>query len=202
MNNALQTPEYWDHRYQTDKSEAFDWFKSFEDIKELIVRRLAPHDKILVLGCGTSNLSIELYKLGHEDITNVDFSSSCIEQMKEKYSEISMEWLVRDVRDLHGLGGFQVCIDKGTFDALLSYDGSRWSPPDTVISSAGRYMDELARVLEDGGVFLWLGFTQPHFARSFLKHRLMMDVQVEAIGGSGMLEYFLYSLRKCGRNID
>ena len=41
--------------------------------------------RILVLGCGNSKLSELIYNNGHADITNVDFSSVVIKDMKDRY---------------------------------------------------------------------------------------------------------------------
>ena len=42
-------------------------------------------DKILVVGCGNSSLSADLYDVGHHDITNIDISDMVIRQMNEKH---------------------------------------------------------------------------------------------------------------------
>ena len=42
-------------------------------------------DKILVVGCGNSSLSADLYDVGHHVITNIDISDMVIRQMNEKH---------------------------------------------------------------------------------------------------------------------
>lgn len=50
--------------------------------------------RVLILGCGNSSFAFEMLQDGWKgQITNVDFSSTVIEQMKEKYKGYSnMDW--------------------------------------------------------------------------------------------------------------
>lgn len=64
--------EYWDRRF--DVEEQYDWFKKFEDFSHLVKPHIKEDDSILVLGCGNSSLTFELYKLGFRDITSIDLS--------------------------------------------------------------------------------------------------------------------------------
>jgi ubiquinone/menaquinone biosynthesis C-methylase UbiE len=66
-------------------------------------------------------LGHDMYKDGYENITNVDYSSIVINQMKERYSHMTnMKWLEMDIRDLKFKDGeFDIVIDKATLDALL-----------------------------------------------------------------------------------
>ena len=52
---------------------SFDWFKSYSDIAH-IVREAIPDkaSRILMLGCGNSKLSEEMYDDGYHNIVNVD----------------------------------------------------------------------------------------------------------------------------------
>lgn len=142
-------------------------------------------------------MSGELYDRGLTDITNVDFAASCIEQMSQLYSSKSkMTWQVADIRnlDIFESNTFDVAIDKGTLDALLSYKGSVWSLPDNIRKSCQQYMDEVHRVLKPKGTFLYISYRQPHFARLVIdQHYWKVDTQVLG-GSSGYMEYFGYSI--------
>jgi 2-polyprenyl-3-methyl-5-hydroxy-6-metoxy-1,4-benzoquinol methylase len=45
---------------------------------------MKPEDTCLMLGCGNSELSEQMYDAGYTKITNIDISSVVIEQMAER----------------------------------------------------------------------------------------------------------------------
>ena len=58
--------------------------------------------RILVLGCGNAEFSEELYDAGYQNITNIDISPVCIQQMsvKNALTRPNMSWLVGDVTNM------------------------------------------------------------------------------------------------------
>ena len=75
-----------------------------------------------MLGCGNSTLSRDLYDDGYKRVDNIDYSDVVIEKMKRVNEErTEMTWVVGDIRDLPFEDeSVDVCIDKGTMDALLT----------------------------------------------------------------------------------
>ncbi|KAK9449995.1 S-adenosyl-L-methionine-dependent methyltransferase [Limtongia smithiae] len=200
--DKLQTREYWDSRYQKDEeATTFDWFKTFCDLEPFLRAHIVPWQdcKILMLGCGNSTLSQDLYDAGLKRIVNVDFADTCIEQMKELHKDKrEMTWEVMDVRDMKTLGDntFDIAIDKGTLDALLSYTGSVWDIPEHIKESCHKYMDETHRVLKPRGKLLYISYRQPHFAKPIID-RPFWSLQVETIADpSGSFDYFGYEMQK------
>merc|ERR1711879_244761 len=122
-NTAYATKQYWDQRYEQEPSDLYDWFKGWEDLKPALVDQVLPTQRILMLGCGNSKLSEDMYNDGYKNIVNNDFSEIVIENMKQKYKETApdMDWLVMDVMDMKELpdASFDVAIDKGTMDAIM-----------------------------------------------------------------------------------
>jgi 2-polyprenyl-3-methyl-5-hydroxy-6-metoxy-1,4-benzoquinol methylase len=51
-------------------------------------------DKILMVGCGNSKLSSQMYQNGYKNIINIDISPTVIEQMKQLFPQ--MAWEVMD----------------------------------------------------------------------------------------------------------
>lgn len=110
----------------------------------------------------------------------------------------TLDWQAMDIRALtFSDASVDVCIDKATLDAMLY--GSLWDPPDEVQENVGKYVDEVARVLKPGGVFLYITWRQPHFIRPLLKREGVWEAQVESLNEEGgMLEYFGWVMRKQG----
>jgi hypothetical protein len=139
--------------------------------------------------------------LGYKYQTAVDFSPICITQMEEKFKGIT--WLCADVRNMHIFenGSFDNLIDKGTLDAMLG-GGSLWpgQVEEAVADRVGSYVSETARVLKQGGIWLYVTYRQPHFIKPLLEiGNHWSDIKVETISGTpgtGMFEYFGYILKK------
>ena len=88
-------------------------------------------------GCGNSALSENMYQDGYHFITNIDYSSVVIENMKNRSPEAQlMKWIVMDITDMKfNEGSFDVVIEKATLDSLLVQEKSPWrtSPANTIL---------------------------------------------------------------------
>jgi len=197
-NEDYGSQVYWDQRY-TDESDdgSFDWFKSYEEIAPLI-RELVPDksSRVLMLGCGNSKLSEQMWNDGYKNIVNVDYSSVVIEQMRLRHGSVrpEMEWLEADVRELpFESDSFDVAIDKGTMDAMMTAKGDVWNPPPQVINDCTREVQEALRVLrKPNGIFIYLTFGQPHFRRRYLTEP---NTQLEIRQLGEAFHYYFYILR-------
>ena len=74
--------EYWNNRFQNEQQ--YDWFKDFSEFKHLCVKHLHSGDSILILGCGNSTLTQDLYQSGFQNLTSVDLSDIVIDHMQKK----------------------------------------------------------------------------------------------------------------------
>ena len=151
----LGDSDFWEGEYSDRDSqihEPFDWFFDFADLDQTLwATLLGPtRSRIMVLGCGHSSMSADMVdRGGWANVTSVDSSETVIQLMRAKRPDL--EWLVGDARDLTGLpdgagadGRYDVVVDKGLLDALLSYRGDM-----TAGDSAAR---EAARLLKPGGI--------------------------------------------------
>lgn len=77
-------PRYWVARYQAD-SEPFDWYLRWEQLREILAPSLSPEAEILVVGCGTSLLSEQLYQEGFMNVTNVDRCEPAVSAMRARH---------------------------------------------------------------------------------------------------------------------
>jgi SAM-dependent methyltransferase len=141
---AYGTVEFWDEYYVDDRPEPYDWFFEWEYIAPTLTPLLAFDARILVVGCGNSPFSAELFAHGYRKQLNVDNCELVVQQQRERYP--MLEWRVADVRRLDELpdGAFDVVLDKGLLDNLYCYVDTA----DAVREAVG----EMRRVLRpDGG---------------------------------------------------
>jgi hypothetical protein len=84
-NEPLTTAEYlnpcyWDERFE--KEEQYDWFKDLSQFRHLLLPNLRPSDRILVLGCGNSAMTMDLWREGFKNICSIDLSEVCLSPKK------------------------------------------------------------------------------------------------------------------------
>ena len=65
------------------RQESYDWFKQYSEFRHLVLPHLKPSDRILVLGCGNSTMTADLWRDGFHDITSIDLSqvSPCADRV-------------------------------------------------------------------------------------------------------------------------
>ncbi|KAJ2735349.1 hypothetical protein H4S06_006709 [Coemansia sp. BCRC 34490] len=196
-NTEYGTKDYWQKRYAQEADSSFDWFKTYKDLHQLFSKYIAGKGaRILMLGCGNSTLSEDMYSAGYQNIVNVDYSDVVIECMRQRTRHMDkMTWEVMDVREMHlDDGSIDVAVDKGTLDALLCDKGNVWEPSAELCENVRREVNEVDRVLAPGGRFIWITFGQPHFHMRHLQ-RDSWDVAVERLNDGGF-EYFFYVMSK------
>ena len=163
---------YWENRFQCE--EQYEWLCNYSDVKEYICRDVRFDDKILVLGCGNSTFSADLYDAGFKNVTSVDFSTIVIDSMKKKYqySHPSLKWIVSDVRNLEEIedATFDLVIDKACLDALVCDEGDPWRPNEETTKDVQATLCSVVRVLnhQSNAKFISIGFQQPHFRKLYL----------------------------------
>ena len=121
-------------------------------------------DKLLVIGCGNSKLSENMYDIGIKNIINIDLSEIVIKQMcgKNKHRKemlfLKMDMLKMDFED----STFDVVVDKGTLDALMSDSSEK------VDDDCNKLFAELDRVLKIGGRYICVSLAQEHISDKIL----------------------------------
>ncbi|NXA50976.1 EFMT2 methyltransferase, partial [Nothocercus julius] len=111
-----------------------------------------PRDSpVLDIGTGNGVLLVELAKSGYTNLTGIDYAASAIqlsEQVKEKEGMSNIKFQVEDfLAPSAELSGFEICIDKGTFDAVSLN-------PEDAVEKRKQYVRSLCSVLKPGGFFL------------------------------------------------
>nr|XP_006128863.2 methyltransferase-like protein 13 [Pelodiscus sinensis] len=160
--------------------------------------------QVLVVGCGNSELSEQMYDVGYQDIMNVDISEVVIKQMRErnadrrpKMSFLVMDMLQMDFPDAR----FQVVLDKGTLDAILVDE------EEATLERVDRMFAEISRVLQVGGRYLCVSLAQAHVVKKAVGYfsKEGWVVRIHQLAGSEdreaqqqfVLPVFLYVMTKC-----
>jgi len=165
--------DYWDERYSVNSDgDTFDWYQRWSGLKSFLEPKLKLDSSILMVGCGNSTLSIDMYNNNYKNITNIDISGVVINQMLTRYP--MMTWLQMDVMKMTTFSdnSFNVIIDKGTLDAILCGDNS------TVNAEA--MLREISRLLTPNGVFFEITYGLPenrlnHISKSLLNWTIVTD---------------------------
>ncbi|KAM5163411.1 EEF1A lysine methyltransferase 4 isoform 1-T1 [Mantella aurantiaca] len=195
---------YWDARYERERelsaAGGHEWFGHYPDFAHLVRRQLRPGLRALVLGCGTSSLSADLYAEGVSPIISIDYSPICIKEMTEKNACIpEMSWLVMDARQLQFPDeSFDLVIEKGTLDSMMVDEKDPWNITPETVNLVDEVLSEVSRVLAPRGCFISVTFSPPHFrARHYAQPKYDWSVSCDTYGRD--FHYFLYTMLKGGK---
>ncbi|XP_067156792.1 eEF1A lysine and N-terminal methyltransferase isoform X1 [Apteryx mantelli] len=192
---------YWERFFRQRGERPFEWYGALPELRALLRRYLRPRDKVLVVGCGNSELSEQMYDMGMcEDIVNIDISDAVIRQMRErnaskrpKMSYLLMDMLQMDFPDAL----FQVVLDKGTLDAIFTDE------EEATLAKVDRMFAEISRVLQVGGRYLCVSLAQAHVLKKAVEYFSQEGwvVRVHQVASSGdkqqfVLPIFVYVMTK------
>jgi SAM-dependent methyltransferase len=207
LGEQFRSLSYWDSFFRERGEKAFEWYSSWPQLRPLLRAACGadqagaqpPHGgRLLVVGCGNSELSAQLYDDGFEDVLNVDFSRVCIAEMLRKHarSRPRMRWQVQDATALKlPDSSFDTVVDKGMLDALTG------EPGEASEQAGEKLLSECSRVCAPGGVLLLVSLLQPHvlslLLRSFRQGWRARISQVPASADmfTSPLQAFLVELR-------
>uniref|UniRef100_A0A8C6WT88 EEF1A lysine methyltransferase 2 n=1 Tax=Neogobius melanostomus TaxID=47308 RepID=A0A8C6WT88_9GOBI len=160
-SSKLGTKEYWDDTYERE----LETFKDIGDVGEIwfgeesmtrVLKwmekaKISENASVLDIGTGNGAFLVELANHGFTNLTGIDYSGTSIELARsvllaEGLTNVTVKEV--DFLNCHDeLKGFDVCIDKGTFDAISLN-------PDNAKESKSLYVKSLQSVLKDQGVFV------------------------------------------------
>ncbi|KAM8924681.1 EEF1A lysine methyltransferase 2 [Pelodytes ibericus] len=160
--SALGTKEHWDAVY----SRELESFREYGDegeiwfgegsmtrvIRWLTSQNFPPATSILDIGTGNGMLLVELAKSGYSNLTGVDYCPGAIELArniceKEGVSQSVHLEVVDFLAAFHPSEAFDICLDKGTFDAV-SLD------PSGAAEKRRQYVQSLCQALKPQGLFI------------------------------------------------
>lgn len=159
--------DYWEKFFQQRGKKTFEWYGTYLELCGLLHKYIKPREKVLVVGCGNSELSEQLYDVGYQDLVNIDISEVVIRQMKERNVSrrphlrfLQMDMTCMDFPD----AAFQVVLDKGTLDAVLTDE------EEETMQRVDRMLAEIGRVLQVGGRYLCISLAQAHVLKKAVGH--------------------------------
>ena len=199
-HTQFQTKEYWDSFFQK-RSSPFEWYGEYLDLCHVLHKYLKPQNKVLIIGCGNSKLSEDLYDVGFQGIENIDISETVIKQMtvKNKDKRPLMRFIVMDILSMsYGSDVFDCVLDKGTLDAIFVNE------MDETLKKVNRMFAEVKRVLKTGGRYICITLAQEHILNHLLaRHSDGWVVRVhkveqgeEAMGIGSTLPVFIFVMTK------
>ena len=141
---------FWEKRYTNEHLEIFEWYQTFESLREKIIDYIKPEHKILNVGCGTSKFAEDLFYEGIKNVVNIDFSESAIRLLEEHFEEqqIVSKCIKMDVLDMKEFKDeeFNIVFDKALLDSVLCGENA--------LDTVKIMIKEIYRVLADEGYYI------------------------------------------------
>lgn len=201
----FQVKEYWDSFF-TKRSKAFEWYGEYADLCHVLHKYLKPGSRILVVGCGNSKLSEQLYDAGFHSIDNIDISDVVIRQMSAR-NKVKRPMMTYSKMDLLHMTYEDAChdcvLDKGTLDAIFS------NTDDKTVQSVDQMFAEIERILKVTGRYVCVTLAQEHILRKLLEkfecgwlvrvHKVLLGDDKSGSGMGGALPVFVFVLTKMAR---
>ncbi|XP_036066913.1 eEF1A lysine and N-terminal methyltransferase isoform X1 [Oryzias melastigma] len=164
----FSSAEYWDRFFKRRGENAFEWYGDYNKLCGILHKYIKVQDKVLVIGCGNSELSEQLYDVGYKHLTNIDISETVVTHMNQRNAARRPGLSFHQVdatQTLYKDASFQVSLDKGTLDAMASEEGG---------DLASRMLHEVSRVLSIGGRYICVTLAQEHVISLAVEHFVHM----------------------------
>ncbi|OQR88051.1 methyltransferase [Achlya hypogyna] len=153
--------EYWDEFFTKREEKAFEWYGQYANMRPVLKTLVKPTDRILVVGCGNSDLSPLWAQDGYKHMTSMDFSELVIAEMRQKHPK--MQWDVMDMTNMtYTDASFDCIMDKGALDALMATDDA------PVLASALKMFQEIDRALAVNGSYICVTMAQDFIIQHLL----------------------------------
>ncbi|XP_034565871.1 eEF1A lysine and N-terminal methyltransferase [Notolabrus celidotus] len=160
----FSSAEYWEKFFKKRGERAFEWYGDYNSLCGVLHRYIKVPDQVLVVGCGNSELSEQLYDVGYKHLTNIDISETVVTHMNQRNAERRPGLTFQQVdatQTPYEEGSFQACLDKGTLDAMASEEEG---------ALARSMLSEVGRVLSVGGRYVCVTLAQESVIRLAVEH--------------------------------
>ena len=168
---------FWEKRYTNEHLEVFEWYQTFESLREKIIDYFKPEHKILNVGCGTSKFAEDLFYEGIKNVVNIDFSESAIKLLEEHFEEqqIASKCIKMDVLDMKQFQEeeFNIVFDKALLDSILCGENA--------LETVKTMIKEIYRVLVDEGYYIIISNSDESYRKDLFDEK-MWEYQYFEIG--------------------
>jgi SAM-dependent methyltransferase len=163
-DNETLEREYWDEYFDdADPAEPTEWLLSFASFGRFMTPFIPnKDDDILVVGCGNTTFSSDLYAAGYTNLRCSDISPVVVGQMAEQHAALTtVQWEVQDARKLtYAKNSCDTVVDKSLLDCMMY--AADFKP------SVTKLVSELHRVLKPGGTCVFLTMRGPKDVESII----------------------------------
>nr|XP_020459041.1 methyltransferase-like protein 13 isoform X1 [Monopterus albus] len=160
----FSSAEYWERFFKNRGEKAFEWYGDYNKLCGVLHKYIKVQDKVLVVGCGNSELSEQLYDVGYKHLTNIDISETVVNHMNQQNAErrpgLSFQQMDATQTPYED-GSYQAALDKGTLDAMASEEEG---------ALARKMLTEVGRVLNVGGRYVCVTLAQENVIRLAVEH--------------------------------
>ncbi|XP_017284244.1 eEF1A lysine and N-terminal methyltransferase [Kryptolebias marmoratus] len=160
----FSSAEYWERFFKKRGERAFEWYGDYNKLCGVLHKYIKVTDKVLVVGCGNSELSEQLYDVGYKHLTNIDISETVVTHMNQKNAERRPGLTFHQVdatQTPYEDASYQAALDKGTLDAMASEEEG---------ALAKNMLSEVGRVLSIGGRYVCVTLAQESVIKSAVEH--------------------------------
>ncbi|XP_041863023.1 eEF1A lysine and N-terminal methyltransferase isoform X2 [Melanotaenia boesemani] len=160
----FSSAEYWEKFFKKRGERAFEWYGDYNKLCGVLHKYIKLQDKVLVVGCGNSELSEQLYDVGYKQLTNIDISETVVNHMNQRNAERRpglIFYQVDATQTPYDDASYQAALDKGTLDAMASEEEG---------SLARNMLTEVCRVLIVGGRYICVTLAQEGVIKLAVEH--------------------------------
>uniref|UniRef100_H3CAD5 eEF1A lysine and N-terminal methyltransferase n=1 Tax=Tetraodon nigroviridis TaxID=99883 RepID=H3CAD5_TETNG len=160
----FSSADYWERFFKKRGDKSFEWYGDYNKLCGILHKYIKIQHKVLVVGCGNSELSEQLYDVGYKLLTNIDISETVITHMNQRNSERRPGLNFQQVdatRTPYEDASFQAALDKGTLDAMASEEEG---------ALAKKMLTEVGRVLSVGGRYVCITLAQESVIQLAVEH--------------------------------
>ena len=159
--NDYSKLSFWEKRYSNEHLEIFEWYQTFESLREKIIDYIKPEYKILNVGSGTSKFAEDLFYEGIKNVINIDFSENAVKLLEEHFMEQQIEskcikMNVLDMKDFED-GEFNLVFDKALLDSILCGEEA--------LETVKIMLKEIYRVLAEEGYYIIVSNSDESYRR-------------------------------------